>query len=91
MRIVGVVVIDRYPLQLCVEVAFHLADQLANVVAKIEAIGILGRNDESPHQFVALLPSFDSGKHVDVFALRVEGQSLRNFLLSAPVATGSRA
>jgi hypothetical protein len=57
MRIVGVVVIDRDPFQLCVEVAFHLANQLANVLAKIEAIGIFGRNDKPPHEFRRSSPS----------------------------------
>ena len=42
VRIVGVVMIDRNPLQLGVEVPFHLADQFPHVFAKIEAVGVLG-------------------------------------------------
>src|SRR5260370_41843406 len=83
MRIVGVVVIDRDPFQLCVEVAFHLADQLANVVAKIEAISILRRHNESPHELVALLPGPHCRERVDFLTLCVEAHPFFKFLLRA--------
>jgi hypothetical protein len=83
VRIVRVVMIDRDPLKFSVEVVFHLADEPPHMVAEIEAISILRRHDESPHELIALLPVPDRGQHVDVFTLRVEAESLGKFLLRA--------
>src|SRR5579885_1121725 len=53
VRVVGVVMVDCHPFELGSEVLLHSAHQLADVVAEIQALGVLGRHDEPPHQLVA--------------------------------------
>ncbi|MGH7841351.1 MAG: hypothetical protein ACREQD_07695 [Candidatus Binataceae bacterium] len=65
VRVVGVVMVDRDPFELRAEVALHLPDQSTHMLTEIEPVGILGRDDEAPQQFVLLLPPAHRRQQVD--------------------------
>ena len=55
MRIVGIPVIDRHPVQLRAEVPFHLTHQLAGECLEVHHFGsVLWRDDESEMMPVVL-------------------------------------
>lgn len=54
MRVIRVVVADGRPAQLTAEVLFHPVDQAARVLAQIEIIAVLGRDDEPELAFLAV-------------------------------------
>ncbi len=74
VRVVGVVMIDGDPLKARVEIAFHLCHQVTDVCLKIDAVGIFGRQDERPHQLVALLPIADRSNRIDTVTRSVESE-----------------
>src|SRR5579875_9029 len=81
-RLVGVVMIDCDPFKPGSEVLLHSADQLANMIAKIEAVGVFRRDDEAPHQLVAApFPRPHGRDQVDSLARRVEAKALCELLL----------
>ncbi len=48
MRMAGIVVIDRDPVELGIEIAFHLLHQIAGGLAQIRQLyAFLGRNNEA--------------------------------------------
>src|SRR5579871_2472683 len=84
VRVVGVVMVDRDPFELRSEVLFHSAHQLAHVIAKIQPIRVLGRDDDAPHQLVAAaLPRSHRRHQVDPLARRVEAEPLLELPLRA--------
>ena len=73
--VVGVVVIDRDPVQARAEVTLHVADELPGVHAQVQARGVLGRHHELPQPLVArALPGAQCGDEIDGVALRVEAE-----------------
>src|SRR5579885_3634889 len=84
VRVVGVVMVDCDPFEPGSEIALHPGDQLADVVAEIQALGVLGRDDEAPHQLVAAsLPRPHGRDQVDSLARRIEAEPLFELSLRA--------
>src|SRR5712692_4050038 len=83
--VVGVVVIDRDPLKPGPEIAFHPRHQVLDVLPEIDAVRVLGRNDQRPHYFVAPFPFSDYGRHVEVIPSGIETEASANLALR-PIA-----
>ena len=84
VRVAGVVVVDRCPLERGAEIALHLGDQRPRVRGQIQPRSVLGGDDELPETHVArLLPSSKRGGQVHVVAFGVEAATLGAFTLGA--------
>ena len=70
VRMAGVVVVHRHPIELGPEVGLHLAHHLAGEAAQVgQAVAVLGRHDEAEGMPVALA-TLDEGLAIFLVALR---------------------
>src|SRR3954454_22471801 len=70
MRMAGVVMVDRYPVEARLQILFHLSHQVACKTLQIgHLIGILGRNNETELMPI-LAASFDKGLAVSLILER---------------------
>lgn len=66
VRVSGVMMLDRHPLEVHAEVALQGSNQLAGVAPEIEALALLGRDDELPEPRIAgTLPAREPRPDVD--------------------------
>src|SRR5439155_27160088 len=77
VRVVGVVVIHGHPLESRPQVALHVRDERPCVRLEIQALGVLGRDDELPQALVAgPLPAPEGRRKVDALLLGTEPATL---------------
>jgi len=66
MRVGGVVMLDRHPLEVHAEVALQGPDEFAGVTAEIQSLALLGRDDELPQARIpGTLPAREPRRDVD--------------------------
>ena len=84
MRVIGVVVVDRGPLQPSSQVLFHLGDQGARMRTEIDLAAGLRGDHQLPEPAVSgLLPDVEAVGQVHVIPLTVESESPSSFTLGA--------
>src|SRR2546426_7698752 len=84
MRVVGIVVIDRDPLESRPQVLLHPGDQRSRVGAELEACRLLWGDDELEEPSVAGgLPPLQRLREIEVIAIRVEPPPLLAWPLRA--------
>src|SRR2546426_7438359 len=84
MRVVGIVVIDRDPLESRPQVLLHPGDQRSRVGAELEACRLLWGDDELEEPSVAGgLPPLQRLREIEVFAMRVDPPPLLAWPLRA--------
>ena len=71
VRMAGVEVIDRHPVELGIEVAFHLREEIADERLQVrQPRAVLGRDDEAELMRV-VLRALEEGAAIDIIALRI--------------------
>src|SRR5580698_5128113 len=72
VRVAGIVVIDRDPLELCAEVPLHPGHKVAGMLPQIHPLCVFRRYDDRPHQAVGALPCPYRCGHIEVFAFTIK-------------------
>ncbi len=77
MRIVGIPVVDRHPVEFCAEVALGISHQLTGKGAEVGQLGRIFRRNDETKVVTVLLASLREGALIDGVGSRIKHTGVR--------------